>query len=66
MTIIQNLLTFCKSLLQLNASTSNLENMFISKRTNYLTMAGNFNPSPDMPVLGSSNSVANKDVMVKI
>ena len=25
-----------------------------------------FNPLPDMPILGSSNSVANKDMMSKI
>ena len=25
-----------------------------------------FNPSPDMPILGSSNSAANKDIMSKI
>ena len=31
-----------------------------------LTYVRSLNPLPDMPMLGSSNSVANKDIMSKI
>ena len=40
--------------------------MLIPTLSPFPTLFLNFNPLPDMPILGFSNSAANKDIMSKI
>ena len=43
-----------------------LGKFFVKLTISVKALVGGFNPLPDIPILGSSNTAANKDIMSKI